>query len=72
MHPLVQKEREGVARIHELRGLIAELTAQTPEGIRAKARAALIDFSPGDEWPQDNSDWIAWSLAQDIVGETGA
>jgi hypothetical protein len=68
-HPLAQKERDGVARIHELRGLISDLPARTPEGIRAKAQAALIEFSPEDEWPVDNSYWIVWSLARDVLGK---
>jgi hypothetical protein len=71
-HPLAQRERGAAERFCELREMIAEQTARTPEGIRAKAQAALIDFSPADEWPEDNSYWIVWSLAHDILGRAGA
>jgi hypothetical protein len=66
---LSMREREGVDRIHELRGLISDLPARTPEGLRAKAQIALLDFGPEDKWPEDNSQWTAWSLARDVLGK---
>jgi hypothetical protein len=68
-HPLAQKERDGVDRINVLRDLISGLPARTPEGLRAKAQAALADFGGvEDEWPSDNSYWIVWTLARDVLG----
>jgi hypothetical protein len=67
-HPLAQKERDGVDRINVLRDLISGLPARTPEGLRAKAQAALADFGPEGERPSDNSYWIVWTLARDLLG----
>jgi hypothetical protein len=61
--------RGRVDRCHELRALIAGLAGRTPEGLKAKAQVALIEFGTDGEWPSDNSEYIAWSLARDVVGD---
>ena len=71
LHPLAQRETDGVERIHELRELIADLPARTPEGLRAKAKVALVDMSEdgsGTLEPVDHQQWIGWSLARDVLG----
>ncbi len=63
-----------VARQRELRGEISGLPARTPEGIRAKAAAVLVDLSEdssGTMEPHDDQYWTAWSLARDIAGRVG-
>ena len=54
-------------RWHELRGLIGNAQALTPEALLAKARAILAEY----RWnvPEDRTDaaFVAWSLARDLV-----
>jgi hypothetical protein len=72
-HPLRVRELELSDRFCELRELIADMPARTPEGIRAKARVILAEFVGEDEWEKypgqyDPSGSLALSLARDILG----
>jgi hypothetical protein len=64
------EQRVLVDRIHALRGEISDIAAHTPEGIMAKAKVALYDLSPFEEWPDNNETWMALSVLSDIVGRT--
>jgi hypothetical protein len=66
-------ELEQSARFCELRELIADVPARTPEGLRAKARVVLVDFAGDDEFDKypeqyDPSGALALSLARDVLG----
>jgi hypothetical protein len=69
-HDVHQQIRASVDRCHEMRGLISDIPARTPEGLRAKAQVALIEFGVDDD-AVDNSKWIARSLARDVLGRAG-
>ena len=73
MHPLRARRCELSDRFCELREMIADAPARTPEGIRAKARVVLAEFDGDDEWEKypgqyDPSGALALSLARDLLG----
>jgi hypothetical protein len=72
-HPLRVRESELSDRFCELRELIADMPARTPEGIRAKACVVLAEFRGEDEWEKypgqyDPRGSLALSLARDLLG----
>ncbi len=76
-HPLRVRELQASDRFCELRELIADLPARTPEGIQAKARVVLAEFDGDDEYEQypgqyDPRGALALSLARDILGRASA
>lgn len=66
------KIRPMVDRIHAMRGEISDIPARTPEGVLAKAKVALMDLVPGEQWPDDNSQWLAISVLDDLLRRAGA
>jgi hypothetical protein len=59
----------------EIRERVTELTAKTPEGLRAKAWLALWETCDGDIEdgpPAESGTAVAWSLARDVAGRSGA
>ena len=72
-HPLSQREAEGADRYCELREIIADMPARTPEGIQAKAHIVLAEFRGEDnsgDFPgqYDPRGALALSLARDLIG----
>jgi hypothetical protein len=73
-HPLAQRKREAAERFCELRQLIADLPARTPEGLQAKARVVLAEFDGDDDYERypgqyDPRGALALSLARDLLGK---
>ena len=63
--------RRLVERRWDIRWRVAELTARTPEGLRAKAWLALwetCDGTPEHGRPSCDDQAVAWSLARDLLG----
>lgn len=55
---------------HRIRKQMAETRATTPEELRAKAGALLLQYEPGGEEDTpspDNDDYLAWSLCRDLL-----
>ena len=73
-HPLSQREAEGAERYCDLREIIAEMPARTPEGIQAKAHIVFAEFCGEDDenFPgqYDPRGALALSLARDLIGRT--
>ena len=72
-HPLAQRETEASGRYCELREIIADMPARTPEGLQAKARVVLSEFRGEDnssDFPgqYDPRGALALSLARDLIG----
>ena len=75
-HPLAQRETEASERYCELRELIADTAARTPEGIQAKAHIVLAEFRGEDnsgDFPgqYDPRGALALFLACDLIGRAG-
>jgi hypothetical protein len=53
---------------HELDQLVAEVPATTPEGLRAKAQAALTRVQFMRDGTPHHEDALLWSLCRDVLG----